>query len=174
MSFDCNYRSSLWERWDGDPRAILLPLVDTADILFGDHRDFALLLGRPFSGAEPEGPREAADAAFAAFPRLRLIASTQRSVEDVDRHRISARLESRDDVAQTEEIVISGIVDRIGTGDAFAAGVLHKLRCGGSLQETVRTGLGLSALKHSLPGDASLFDREDLISFEAKRLDVMR
>lgn len=174
VSFDGNYRAKLWARWDGDPRAILTELVGHADLLFGNHRDLALLLGRDFSGEGEGRRREAAEAAFAAFPKLQLIASTARHVEHVDLHRLSARIDNGDEHVQTEEVVLAGIVDRIGGGDAFAAGVLHALRRGGDLAEAAATGLALTALKHSLPGDASLFRQADVDAYLAGGLDVRR
>ena len=174
ISFDGNWRGKLWERWDSDPRAILTQLVAQADLLFGNHRDIALLLGRDFSSDGEERRREATEAAFAAFPKLQMIASTARHVEHVDLHRLSARIDTRSDHAQTEEVVLAGIVDRIGGGDAFAAGVLHALRSGGDSAEAARTGLALAALKHSLPGDASLFRQADIDAYLAGGLDVRR
>ena len=174
LSFDGNYRAQLWSRWDSDPQAILTRLVEHADILFGNHRDISLLLGEEFHGDGPERRREAADAAFAAFPDLRLIASTARHIDDADRHRLSARADMRDAAAQTDEVVVAGIVDRIGAGDAFAAGILHSLSKGEDVETMARTGLALTCLKHSLPGDATLFGEADIAAFMAGELDVRR
>jgi 2-dehydro-3-deoxygluconokinase len=174
VSFDGNWRGKLWERWDGKPREILSRLVAQADLMFGNHRDIALLLGTPFSGDGEDRRREAADAAFAAFPKLQTIASTARHTEDVDRHLLSARIDTRDAHAQSAEITLAGIVDRIGAGDAFAAGVLHSLRNGGGIDDAARTGLALTALKHSLPGDASLFRQADIDAYLDGGLDVRR
>lgn len=174
VSFDGNYRAQLWERWNSNPREILSRLVGQAQILFGNHRDISLLLGRSFGGEGPDRRREAAEAAFAAFPHLRTIASTARHIDDADRHRISARIDQPAGAVQTEEIVVAGIVDRIGAGDAFAAGVLHGLRRARDLEWTVRSGLALTALKHSLPGDASLFGVKDIDAFMSGELDVRR
>ena len=175
ISFDGNYRAKLWERWDSDPRGILTRLVEQADLVFGNHRDIALLLDRDFAGHDGEQRRrDAAEAAFAAFPKLTTIASTARHVETVDLHRISARVDTRDGHAQTEEVVLAGIVDRIGGGDAFAAGVLHALRGGGDSAAAAATGLALTALKHSLPGDAALFRQADIDAYLAGGLDVRR
>ena len=174
VSFDGNWRGKLWERWDGRPREILSRLVAQADLMFGNHRDIALLLDKPFSGDGEDRRREAAEAAFAAFPKLQTIASTARHTEDVDCHLLSARIDTRDTHAQSAEIKLAGIVDRIGAGDAFAAGVLHSLRNGGSIDDAARTGLALTALKHSLPGDASLFRQADIDAFLAGGLDVRR
>ena len=174
VSFDGNYRAQLWESWDSDPRGVLGRIVAHADILFGNHRDIALLLGRAFPGDGDDRRRAAADAAFATFPRLQIIASTARHVEDADRHRLSARIDARDGHAQTAEIAIAGIVDRIGAGDAFAVGVLHALCGGGDIAEAAKIGLALTCLKHSLPGDASLFSQADIDAFLAGGLDVRR
>ncbi len=174
VSFDGNWRGKLWERWDSDPRAILTKLVEHADLMFGNHRDIALLLGRDFSGDAEDRRREAALAAFDAFPRLQTIASTARHVEHVDLHRLSARIDTRAEHVQTDEVVLAGIVDRIGGGDAFAAGVLHGLRSGADIGEVARIGLALAALKHSLPGDASLFRQADIDAYLAGGLDVRR
>jgi 2-dehydro-3-deoxygluconokinase len=174
VSFDGNYRAQLWNRWDGDPKAILAGLVANAGIMFGNHRDISLLLGRDFGGEGEERRREAGEAAFAAFPHLQLIASTARHITDADTHRVSARVDGREGSAQTEEIVVAGIVDRIGAGDAFAAGILHGVRGGLDLDATARAGLALACLKHSLAGDASLFGQRDIGAFLAGEMDVRR
>jgi 2-dehydro-3-deoxygluconokinase len=174
VCFDGNYRAQLWAAWDGDPRAILSELVASATILIGNHRDISLLLGKTFSGDGADRRREAADAAFAAFPRLQLIASTARQIVTSDHHRIAARVDSRDGSHQTDEIDVTGIVDRIGTGDAFAAGVLHSWLAGGDVRAMAETGLALASIKHSIPGDMCLVGRADLDAFSASGGDVRR
>ncbi|MDK2769089.1 MAG: sugar kinase [Sphingomonas sp.] len=174
VSFDGNYRARLWESWDSNPRAVLTELVSLADTMFGNHRDVSLLLGKTFSGDGADRRREAAEAAFDAFPNLRRIASTARHVDDADRHRIAARVDTRERGYQTDEVVVAGIVDRIGGGDAFAAGILHGVLSGQDLEATVASGLALTCLKHSLPGDASLFGQRDIDAFIEGGLDVRR
>lgn len=174
ISFDGNYRARLWESWNGDPRDILRELVAEAELFFGNHRDIALLLDQPFSGDGAVRRREASQAAFDAFPRLQAIASTARHVDDADRHRIAARIDTRNGEWQTDEVIVAGIVDRIGAGDAFAAGVLHGLLEGAGPESAVHSGLALTCLKHSLPGDASLFTRADLAAFAEGNFDVRR
>jgi 2-dehydro-3-deoxygluconokinase len=174
ISFDGNYRTQLWDAWDSNPRAILTDLIGMADILFGNHRDISLLTGKSFSGDGPDRRREAVDAAFDAFPKLSLIASTARTVVDADYHKISARVDGRSDYAQTDEIAVTNIVDRIGTGDAFAAGMLHEWLKGSDALKMTRSGLALAALKHSLPGDMPIFSRKTLDAFWDGGLDVRR
>ena len=174
VCFDGNYRAQLWAGWDSDPRAILHELVSSATILIGNHRDIALLLGKPFSGDGSERRREAAEAAFAAFPRLQFIASTARHLVTADHHRIAARVDAREACHQTGEIDVTGIIGRIGTGDAFAAGVLHGWLEGGDVRAMAECGLALTALKHTIPGDMCLIDRAMLDGFSADAGDVRR
>ena len=174
VSLDGNYRARLWESWDSDPRGVLTRLVGMADLLFGNHRDVSLLLGKQFSGDGEDRRREAAEAAFAAFPNLKHIASTARHVDDADRHRLSARIDTPQGAVQTGEVAISGIVDRIGGGDAFASGVLHGLMSGRDEATAANWGLAVAALKHSLPGDFSLFRQADIDAFLDGGLDVRR
>lgn len=174
VSFDGNYRAQLWERWASEPGAMLLPLVRSAEVLFGNHRDISLLLGRRLSGDGTQRRREAALAAFEVFPRLKYIASTARMVTSAEDNRIAVRIDSREVAVQTREVALTGIVDRIGAGDAFAAGVLHGLRGGCELETVADYGLALACLKHSLPGDACLFRQADIDAFIEGNFDVRR
>lgn len=174
ICFDGNYRAQLWAAWDSTPAQVLRELVSDATILIGNHRDISLLLGKEFSGDGEDRRREAADAAFGFFPKLELIASTARHLVTSDHHRISARIDGRDGAFQTPDIDVTGIVDRIGTGDAFAAGVLHQWLEGGDLEAMAQSGLALTALKHSIPGDMCLVGRSALDSFSANGGDVRR
>lgn len=179
ICFDGNYRAQLWDAWDSDPAAILRDLVADATILIGNHRDISLLLGRDFSGEGEARRREAAEAAFAAFPNLEMIASTARHLVTSDHHQISARVDARAGGYQTEAIDITGIVDRIGTGDAFAAGVLDGWLArsdlgGADLAVMAQRGLALAALKHSVAGDLCPVSRSMLSGFSAGAGDVRR
>lgn len=174
ICFDGNYRGALWSAWNSDPRAVLSELVADATILIGNHRDISLLLGREFSGDGPERRRDAAEAAFSAFPQVQLIASTARHLVTSAHHRLAARVDSRAGGYQTEEMEVAGIVDRIGTGDAFAAGVIDGWLRGGDERLMAETGLALSALKHTLPGDMAPITRAMLAQFSPTGGDVRR
>jgi 2-dehydro-3-deoxygluconokinase len=174
ICFDANYRPQLWDAWDSDPHSILRELVADATILIGNHRDIALLLGRDFSGDGEARRREAAEAAFDAFPNLEMIASTARHLVTSDHHRIAARVDSRASGYQTDEIDVTGIIDRLGTGDAFAAGVLDGWLAGGDLAVMAQRGLALAALKHSIVGDMCPVSRSMLECFSAGAGDVRR
>lgn len=174
VSFDGNYRSQLWAKRDCDPKPILSELVSQSDILFGNHRDISLLLGREFTGDGEDRRREAALAAFDAFPTLQTIGSTARHILDCDHHCLSARIDTRDGGFQIEEVQLTSIVDRIGAGDAFAAGLLHGLLNGKGAETATRYGLALACLKHGLPGDSCLFTQADIDGFLSGERDVRR
>ena len=109
-------------------------------------------------------PRDpgAADAAFNAFPQLARIASTVRVQSGVDDQQISASLFTRENERRTQVYSLSGVVDRIGGGDAFAAGVLHGLLRGLDDQASLDFALASAALKHSVPGDFNLIEEADV------------
>ncbi|WP_343226218.1 sugar kinase [Lysobacter sp. 5GHs7-4] len=170
VSFDGNFRGKLWQAWDGDAAGILRELMAQADWLFADHRDIAVALGYQAEAEHAEARFDAAArAAFAAFPQLRRVASTVRVQHSVDRQSLAALSLDRDGfVARTPVCELSAIVDRIGTGDAFAAGVLHGALVGLDAQDSLQFGWGAACLKHSVPGDFALFDAQDVQAFVAQ------
>lgn len=174
VSFDGNFRERLWAAWDSNPREILTELIGHAQILFGNHRDITLLSGKTFSADGETRRVEAAQAAFEMFPNLELISSTARTPIDSDSNRIAARADTRTDSYQTEEVLVAGIVDRIGTGDGFAAGVLDGWLRGGDCQEMAETGLAMGVLKHAIVGDMPLISRDCLDAYRAGEIDVRR
>ena len=148
ISFDGNYRSKLWESWRDQAPAILRQLFETADIVFGDARDIALVLGKSFPNTEA-----AAAAAFAAFPHLKRIAYTTRISRAVEHQDYGARMHMRTGTHEVPTIELSGIVDRVGTGDAFAAGVIHGLLTKMTDADALKFGHAAACLKHSIFGD---------------------
>lgn len=167
VSADCNYRAKMWAAWDGDAPAILSELLAHADLMFGDHRDVAMILRQPVT--------DAAAAAFAAFPSLQRIAATTRDSISVDHHEIGATLITRDRAWELPKRAVAPIVDRIGGGDAFAAGVLHGLVTGAGDELALGYGLAATCLKHAQIGDAGLASADELVAFVAGAgLDVRR
>lgn len=176
VSFDGNFRPRLWEAWAGDAPGILRGLMAEADLLFADHRDIAVVLGRRFEQADPVARfRAAAEAAFDAFPGLARMCATHRQQHSVDHHALGAWMATREGgfhAAAPHELV--PIVDRIGTGDAFAAGVLHGRLLGWDDPASLGFGLGAACLKHAQPGDFGLADAAEVAAFVEGRFDVRR
>ncbi|WP_257644082.1 PfkB family carbohydrate kinase, partial [Luteimonas salinisoli] len=180
VSFDGNFRPRLWAAWDADPAAILRQLLAEADLAFADHRDIAVALGDDPAAEATDGHEAriiaAAARAFAAFPRLQRIATTLRTQHSVDRHSLGALMATRDgEVRRAPPRALEGIVDRIGAGDAFAAGLLHGLLTGMGDDEALRFGLVAACLKHSQPGDMHLASAEEIAACAREEpLDVRR
>jgi 2-dehydro-3-deoxygluconokinase len=175
VSFDGNYRKSLWDQWPTDGAALLADIVAAADLLIGDDRDVALILGHDFPQTDPMERRlAAAEAAFTGFPQLSRFASTHRTVHDAGRHSLAAFLADRDGHWTAAPREVAGIVDRIGGGDAFAAGLIHGLRTAMEPQAVLDFALAAGALKHSIPGDFNLVSVAEVEALLAGGGDVRR
>jgi len=176
VSFDGNFRGKLWAEWNDDPSVILRELFSHAQILFANDRDIALVLGETFDDADPlVRSQRAADAAIAAFPRLRWMASTTRTLLSASHHDLSAVLFKRGrPVVTSPARRLEGIVDRIGAGDAFAAGLLFSLLRGSDPQAALDFALAAACLKHSIAGDFTLADAADVEAVMARTYDVRR
>lgn len=150
VSFDGNYRSTLWAARGETGATIMRKLLGLATIAFVDERDIALVLGETFAerGA-------ACAAAFKAFPKLQRIAATVRTTHAVDAFSLGATLYARDGVVKAEPLELGGVVDRIGGGDAFAGGLLHGLMKSWAADDALGFALHCSAAKHGQVGDAS-------------------
>jgi len=144
--------------------------------VFADHRDIAIVLGREFTSASPgQSFADAAAAAFDAFAPLQRIVSTRRVQHSVDHHELSAVMATRAGTVTSPAQQVTSIVDRIGAGDAFAAGVLHGLFTGMSDQDSLDFGLAAGCLKHSVPGDFLRHSVAEVTDFLGeRRFDVRR
>jgi len=172
VSFDGNYRASLWAQQGSDGAEVLHELMRHAELAFADQRDFALVLRRP--ELEQCSRTEAMAAAFAAFPQLDRIAATSRTQLANDRHDLSATLHTRQGAASARDYAMHGIVDRIGTGDAFAAGLLHGLLRGWDDSNSLEFGLAAAVAKHSIAGDFNLASEAQIEAIRAGTLSVRR
>jgi 2-dehydro-3-deoxygluconokinase len=169
VSFDGNFRSKVWGDRIGEAPRVLRELLAQADLAFIDERDIGLILEKPFADHNT-----AADAAFEAFPNLLVIASTSRTVIGPDEHDISARMSTKAERFETPVVRLRGIVDRVGAGDAFCAGLLHGLIVGLPDAEALAQGLACCALKHGIVGDFPLITPEDVAGFSATQGDLRR
>lgn len=175
--FDGNFRGKLWAAWDGDAPTILRGLLATATLAFIDERDVALMLGTAFDQTDPDERRRAASrAAFEAFPRLERIAATRRVQAAQDRHILSATMFGRDGEAwRAGPLDLCDVVDRIGGGDAFAAGLIHARRQGRDDQAALDFALAATGLKHAVRGDFNPSSEADVDAvLQAEGLDVRR
>ena len=176
VSFDGNYRELLWAENGGNAPLLLRRVLAVARVAFIDDRDVALILGAEFAQADAvERRRAAAAAAFSALPRLERICSTIRTANDARRHELAAVMFTRTHELKSRTYALDGIVDRIGAGDAFTAGVLHGLAAGRDEQSTLEFAVAAAALKHSVRGDFNVVEATDVERLlAAASLDVRR
>lgn len=177
VSFDGNFRQKLWAQRHGEAPAVLHGIIAEADTAFADHRDIAIALELPPNGTTAaDAFAHAAHAAFDAFPHLQRLATTLRTQHNVDHHSLGALMATRNGaMIAAPEYSLPAIVDRIGAGDAFAAGVLHGLYTDMPEQAALHFGLASACLKHSQPGDFSLSDEAEIAALVAQQgFDVRR
>jgi 2-dehydro-3-deoxygluconokinase len=175
-SFDCNFRARLWGDRASDAPPVLRRFCEQAQVIFGDARDIGLILGHKTDADESgDQGRQAADAAFRAFPNLKYLACTERARESVEVQQLTGWLHGKSGQWRSRSYPLHGIVDRIGAGDAFAAGVLHGLLSGFEEQRVVDFGTAAACLKHSIPGDFNLVSTADVeLLLSEQRADVRR
>jgi 2-dehydro-3-deoxygluconokinase len=151
VSFDGNYRAQLWAARANDGPDVLRRIVSCATLAFINERDIELILQATFED------RQAAFAgAFKVFPKLQWIAATSRELASVSHQTLSGELISRDGRWASKSFAMPGIVDRIGAGDAFAAGLLHGFLSRYTPQDSIDFAVGAAVVKHSIPGDFNL------------------
>lgn len=155
VCFDGNFRPKLWQSWKGDAPAILGSLMAEADLLLANERDMQVVLGRTFEqGDATQRFSAAAEAAFGKFPSLGWMAATVRVQDDVEHHELSALSIARGGRLHATRVrKVGPVVDRIGAGDAFAAGLLHGLLTGLDDAAGLEFALAAACLKHSVAGD---------------------
>jgi 2-dehydro-3-deoxygluconokinase len=163
VSYDCNFRARLWGERAAQAPALLRELCSDATLIFGDDRDIAFMFDfRPSTQNAQERRQLAAQEAFAAISGLQWIAYTERTRHAADVQQLVATLHDRANAYTSRPYALQGIVDRIGAGDAYAAGILHGLLNGLSPQRTVDFAAAAAALKHSIPGDFNLVGVADV------------
>ena len=165
VSYDVNVRASLWGGEPGIARAIEVNrrLVRLCDVVFGNEKNFAeaLDLEVPRMDTSDEsawGSDEVAalGAVASAFPNLRVIASTLRKIHSASRHDWGGVCWVDEVVISTDVMYSLEVLDRVGGGDAFAAGLIYGLLDGMPADEALRYGVAHGALAMSTPGDSSM------------------
>ena len=170
VCFDGNYRRALWEEWSGDGPAVLRRLIEQSNTAFINEKDLGLIFQTEF-----ETRQQAIDFAFEAFPNLSTVAATRRAQSSVTVQTLSGELYQRGRVWRSRQHQMDGVIDRIGGGDAFAAGVLSGLLSADDQQSIVDFATTASVLKHSIPGDGLVGTKKEIIQLmEQDNLDVKR
>ncbi|MBS0266380.1 MAG: sugar kinase [Planctomycetes bacterium] len=163
-SFDLNYRAKLWSAVGGDAKAqeTIRRIVSNVDALIGNEEDLQKGLGiagpdveKSKSKLDPDAFFGMIDRVIEKFPNVKLVATTLREVHTTNRHDWAAVL-WLDGKRYVSPTCALDVVDRIGGGDGFAAGVIYGLISGRTPEEALRLGWAHGALLTTFPGDVTM------------------
>lgn len=172
ISFDLNYRAKLWNIWGGSDRAasVLGRIAELVDVLVGNEEDLQMGLGMPGptvaakSKLDPSTFTEMIEKVVKKYPNVKVVATTLREVHSTNRHSWSAVawINGTTHVAPTAEL---DVLDRVGGGDGFAAGLFYGLLTGEEPEAAVRLGWAHGALLTTFPGDTTMATVEQVRAF---------
>ena len=164
VSFDLNYRPSLWKA-SGGPEAAAATnrkLVEQVDVLLGNEEDFSAALGYSLEGVS-ESHTDLDIAAYerlhkdvlGGYPNLAVVATSLREVHTASVNDWSAVCSTRDAFLVGPAMRALEIFDRVGGGDSFASGLIYGLLTA-DLEEALAYGVAHGALAMTTPGDTSM------------------
>lgn len=171
VSCDFNYRKNLW-RYGKKAPDVMREIVGNATIGIANEEDCQKSLGigtdisvAGLSGAKKnEAYGRIAEAVLKEFPNLEKQAITLRESHSADHNGWSAVLRNKKGLLESKSYDITRIVDRVGAGDSFAAGLIYGLTTYKDDQQALEFATAASCLKHSIPGD---FNRVNVSEVEA-------
>lgn len=161
ISCDFNFRGKLW-RWGKTAPQVMTELVAEIDVGIANEEDCQKSLGVTAdvdvtAGALETDRYEALTGKMMeVFPNLETMAITLRESHSADRNGWSACLRDKSGFHLSRKYEIADIVDRVGGGDAFAAGLIYGLTTRDDPQAALEFAVAASCLKHSVPGDFNL------------------
>lgn len=160
ISGDINYRRVLWQ-YGKSPQEIMPELISYCDVVIGGKTDFENCLGivpqdeeDPFVSVCKQVTKQ--------FPAANMFANTVRDTIDASENSLYGIFYAGNKLYTSQVYNLHDIVDRIGSGDAFMAGLIHKLLHSNSLQETIEFATAAAAFKHTIPGDALIATQEEI------------
>ena len=170
VSYDLNYRESLWKSIGGKTKAqeVNRELVRKVDLLLGNEEDFAAMLGVRLEGVSEdfaelpiESYAQMLREVAAAYPNLKLVASTLRTAQTASRNAWGALALYEDQIVHVAQREVE-ILDRVGGGDSFASGLIYGLLAGKPIDWAVRCGVAHGALAMTTAGDTSMATRAEV------------
>jgi 2-dehydro-3-deoxygluconokinase len=172
VSFDLNFREKLWKVFGGGDRAVSVidRIVKNVDVLVGNEEDLQKGLGIPGpevaakSKLDPSAFFRMIDRVVQKHPQVKIVATTLREVHSTNRHSWGAVawIDGQTHVSPTCEL---DVVDRVGGGDGFAAGLFYGLLSGEPAEEAIKLGWAHGALLTTFPGDTTMATVEQVRAF---------
>jgi len=167
VSYDLNYRGKLWKYGKSAPE-VMTELVRYIDIAVGNEEDCQKSLGVKVdidveSGRlQAEKYKELTDKILSLYPNIKKIAITLRESHSANYNGWSAVINNRKEFLVSKKYEIHNIVDRVGAGDTFAAGLIYGLNNLYGDREALEFAVAASCLMHSIPGDLPLLSVEEI------------
>ncbi|MDG1992029.1 MAG: sugar kinase [Pirellulales bacterium] len=171
VSYDLNYRPSLWKSIGGleKAREVNREIAKHVDVMIGNEEDFTASLGFQVEGVDESISEIETDAfkrmiqqAVAEFPNFQVAATTLRRVLTATRNDWSAILWHDGEIYDSQKFPELEILDRVGGGDSFASGVAFGFLEFNDAQQAVNYGAAHGALASTTPGDTSMATREEV------------
>ncbi len=169
ISCDLNFRKNLWQYGKSAPE-VMTELVKYVDIALGNEEDCQKSLGIKVDIDVESGElqiqkyKELTDKVLSLYPNIKKIAITLRESHSADYNGWSTVLNNRKEFLISKKYEIHDIVDRVGGGDAFTAGLIYGFDNLNSDKEALEFAVAASCLKHSIPGDLPLLSVEEVKS----------
>ncbi len=160
VTADPAYRSNLW-KYGKNGQEALKELTDLSTIFIGGVNEINEILGTNFT-SEESGFIEASKKLMQACPSIEKVFDKVRTGISASWQKIYGRAWTGEKYLATEELEIASVVDRIGTGDAYAAGLIYGL-CHFDDQKALTFANAACALKHTILGDVNLASVDDVL-----------
>lgn len=161
VSSDINYRKNLWQ-YGKSVQEIMPELISGCDVIIASKHDAQDIL--TIKVDEESSETDIYDQIMKMFPRIKKIASTTRKSITASHNKLSGTLYNGKNLIKSRKYDIMSIVDRIGGGDAFMAGLIYGLMEFQDDEKALEFGVSASVLKHFIEGDANLIGVEDVES----------
>jgi len=175
ISFDINYRKNLW-KYGADPRVTLKKMLSRCDLMFGDAIEFEYLFERqqpPFTATDASFEMqmdeygEWFDQLHKAFPRCQRWLMGMRNMVASNHHLLTALLWTNGTLLKAPIMDIPDVIDPVGVGDAFMAGLIHAIYAfPGDEEKAVHYALSAATIKNTIPGDFNIASNEEIENIE--------
>ena len=171
VSYDLNYRPSLWKTIGGLRKAqeVNREIAQYVDVMIGNEEDFTASLGFEVKGAdsklshlETDAFKQMIETAVAEFPNFKVAATTLRRVITATKNDWSAILWHDGKFFESRKYPELEILDRVGGGDSFASGLQFGFLEFNDAQKAVEYGAAHGALASTTPGDTSMATRKEV------------
>jgi 2-dehydro-3-deoxygluconokinase len=177
VSYDLNYRPSLWKAIGGRAKAqeVNRAIAPFIDVMIGNEEDFTASLGFEVEGVDEnlsalaiDGFGAMIETAVAAFPNFQVVATTLRTVRTATVNDWGAvAWSAHEGLVQATHRAGLEILDRVGGGDSFASGLIYGLLEGEPLQTAVEYGAAHGALAMTTPGDTTMATKTEVLKLAA-------